>query len=495
MQQRKERSGDDERTEPLRPTRPSTARSAIQAPSRPGSSCAAPAAMAAGQPSRGLDTIEHRFVRAAELLLNADYVLIAAGAGFSADSGLPVYKDIANVEAYKRMKVTYADLCTPDWLQRDPEVFFGFWGSCYNDYMETDPHQGYQICKDWNDTQFHATSEAAAQEGAAGSMGARMQRLSLVDAAGGRPPTREAAPPLGARASLGSARARGGRQSGAGRGGPDKTPEMFVYTSNVDTAFRRAGFAAEQILEIHGNVCDWQCATPERCREDTWRIPSSHRFALDKKLMRAPRWKSAEAPKPTGAEVRGLAPSSLPLLGGTRGLPEQQEHESEQEAASARTTYRAQAAGGAGGGTFGGGGINAARGLASQRPPSASSTCSSASSNLSGHECPSPLGLQASRRPAPPDALASAANRTEVAVPFSLSAYPPRTGGAAAAPPPLPLSSQQQQQGGASEARRQAACEKVLNHIRCPGCGRAARPNVLMFDDDDWVPCPLCTLP
>jgi len=489
MQQRKERSGDDERTEPLRAIRPSSARSAIQAPSRPGSSYAAPAALAAGSPSRGLDTIEHHFIRAAELLLNADYVLIAAGAGFSADSGLPVYKDIANVEAYKRMNVTYADLCTPDWLQRDPEVFFGFWGSCYNDYMETDPHRGYQICKDWNDTQFHATSAAMVQEGAAGSLGTRMQRLSIADAAGGRPPTREAGPPLGARAGLGSAAGRGGRQAGAGRAVPDKTSEMFIYTSNVDTAFRRAGFAAEQILEIHGNVCDWQCAKPERCREDTWRIPGSHRFAVDKKLMRAPRWKCAEAPAPTGAEVReGAAARSLPLLGGTCGLPEQQYNESEQ-AASARTTYRAQAPGGTGGGSFGGGGINAARGLASQRPPSASSTCSSSSSNLSGHECPSPLSLRACRRPPPPDALASSANHATPAVPFSLSAYPPRAGGSAAAPPLLPLSTQQQLvlQRGVSEATREVAREKVLNHIRCPGCGRAARPNVLMFDDDDWV--------
>lgn len=32
--------------------------------------------------------------------------------------------------------------------------------------------------------------------------------------------------------------------------------------------------------------------------------------------------------------------------------------------------------------------------------------------------------------------------------------------------------------------------EKVLNHVRCEACGRAARPNILMFDDDDWVGVP-----
>ena len=33
---------------------------------------------------------------------------------------------------------------------------------------------------------------------------------------------------------------------------------MFVYTSNVDTAFERVGFPAHRVLEIHGNVCAWQ---------------------------------------------------------------------------------------------------------------------------------------------------------------------------------------------------------------------------------------------
>jgi hypothetical protein len=38
-------------------------------------------------------------VKAARLILSADFVLVAAGAGFSADSGLKVYKDIADIPA------------------------------------------------------------------------------------------------------------------------------------------------------------------------------------------------------------------------------------------------------------------------------------------------------------------------------------------------------------------------------------------------------------
>ena len=139
-----------------------------------------------GAPTRGLDTIEHFLIRAAELLINADYVLIAAGAGFSADSGLPVYKDIADVEAYKRLNLTYADLCTPDWLQRDPEMFFGFWGSCFNDYMQTAPHNGYKLCKHWSDTHFDASTSAAAREESQHDVDASTHSHGGVDGVVGR---------------------------------------------------------------------------------------------------------------------------------------------------------------------------------------------------------------------------------------------------------------------------------------------------------------------
>jgi len=38
---------------------------------------------------------------AAKAILSADILLLHTGAGFSADSGLAVYKDIANVPAYR----------------------------------------------------------------------------------------------------------------------------------------------------------------------------------------------------------------------------------------------------------------------------------------------------------------------------------------------------------------------------------------------------------
>eukprot|EP01051_Picozoa_sp_SAG22_P014350 SAG22_NODE_1728_length_3710_cov_1.760731_5_plen_108_part_00 len=33
------------------------------------------------------------------------------------------------------MGLTYADLCDPVWIAQDPQIFFGFWGTCLNNYM------------------------------------------------------------------------------------------------------------------------------------------------------------------------------------------------------------------------------------------------------------------------------------------------------------------------------------------------------------------------
>lgn len=53
------------------------------------------------------------------------HTVLSAGAGFSADSGLAVYADIAKVKAYEALNLEYHDICTPDWGDRFPELFYG----------------------------------------------------------------------------------------------------------------------------------------------------------------------------------------------------------------------------------------------------------------------------------------------------------------------------------------------------------------------------------
>ncbi|CAM9151540.1 unnamed protein product, partial [Ectocarpus fasciculatus] len=92
---------------------------------------------------------EDAYQRAARTILRADYLLIATGAGFSADSGLAVYADVAKNSYYASREKDYADLANTSLLMEDPELFWKFWGDCRRSYLETAPHSGYDILNQW----------------------------------------------------------------------------------------------------------------------------------------------------------------------------------------------------------------------------------------------------------------------------------------------------------------------------------------------------------
>ncbi|EKX46935.1 hypothetical protein GUITHDRAFT_162849 [Guillardia theta CCMP2712] len=234
-------------------------------------------------PDPVMKTLEDAFVRAAELLLSADYVLIAAGAGFSADSGLPVYKDIADVDAYKKMDVTYADLCVPDWLLKDPEIFYGFWGSCYNDYLGTTPHKGYEIVKEWIDCGFKGREGGSGPGVGWGGSSTTQQNADILQ------PCKPSLRGLPYTARPTSAVVPASRDQYSFKNRPKSTsmirkklemtklkePDFFVYTSNVDTAF--------------------QCRIP--CCQKVWSLPDDYRFQVDKDTRRTQRFRNAEGQK------------------------------------------------------------------------------------------------------------------------------------------------------------------------------------------------------
>jgi len=84
-----------------------------------------------------------------QALASADVLLIAAGAGFSADSGLPVYDSIAVDQTYASLGVTYSDLCSPQMMAEQPDLFYGFWGMCCNMYGSAPLHAGYTLLNRW----------------------------------------------------------------------------------------------------------------------------------------------------------------------------------------------------------------------------------------------------------------------------------------------------------------------------------------------------------
>ena len=58
---------------------------------------------------------------------------------------------------------------------------------------------------------------------------------------------------------------------------------FFVVTSNVDGQFQKAGFAEENVLEVHGSIHHLQCLKP--CCRDIW--PNEEQITVDETSMRA----------------------------------------------------------------------------------------------------------------------------------------------------------------------------------------------------------------
>jgi NAD-dependent SIR2 family protein deacetylase len=59
----------------------------------------------------------------------------------------------------------------------------------------------------------------------------------------------------------------------------------FVFTSNVDGHFQKAGFAEEGMVECHGSLQHLQCVKP--CCAATWPTPDGAKFAVDPATLRA----------------------------------------------------------------------------------------------------------------------------------------------------------------------------------------------------------------
>jgi NAD-dependent SIR2 family protein deacetylase len=152
-------------------------------------------------------------------LAEADALLIAAGAGFGVDSGLPDFRGAEGFwqayPPYRGLGLGFADLANPRHFHTDPAIAWGFYGHRLALYRETVPHAGFSLLRDF---------------------GARL------------------------------------------------TKGAFVFTSNVDGQFQRAGFRPEQVHECHGSIHHVQCTRP--CSPDLWAAPTPAP-QVDPETMRA----------------------------------------------------------------------------------------------------------------------------------------------------------------------------------------------------------------
>lgn len=84
---------------------------------------------------------------AQKLLNEAQAVLIIAGAGMSADSGLPTYRGKDgfwnHYPYYRQFGKGYEEVSRPYTFTQDPKGAWGFYGHLSNLYNEVNPHNGY----------------------------------------------------------------------------------------------------------------------------------------------------------------------------------------------------------------------------------------------------------------------------------------------------------------------------------------------------------------
>lgn len=153
---------------------------------------------AADDPPRG-DDDRREISRAAEALRRANYLLVAAGAGFSADSGLSTYETFPE---------EYRDMCDPIALLLDERRFQTYWSDFGKTYDRTEAHDGYRILNDW-------------------CSGGKLEGLK---------------------------RRRSSSSSSSA------SPPWWAYTSNIDGHFRRYDSFRESVCEIHGFAGEFRCA-------------------------------------------------------------------------------------------------------------------------------------------------------------------------------------------------------------------------------------------
>lgn len=92
---------------------------------------------------------------AADLLSQADALLVAAGAGIGIDSGLPDFRGPEGFwrayPALRAERLPFVEIANPAAFARDPVLAWGFYGHRLALYRRTVPHAGFALLKAWGE--------------------------------------------------------------------------------------------------------------------------------------------------------------------------------------------------------------------------------------------------------------------------------------------------------------------------------------------------------
>lgn len=90
---------------------------------------------------------------AAEMISQADSLLVTAGAGMGAESGLPTFRGNDGFwKAYPALgeaQFNFQSIACPDAFYSHPQLAWGFYAHRLSLYRETLPHVGFDLLKKW----------------------------------------------------------------------------------------------------------------------------------------------------------------------------------------------------------------------------------------------------------------------------------------------------------------------------------------------------------
>ena len=91
------------------------------------------------------------YQRCAELIRQADGLLITAGAGIGVDSGMPDFRGPQGFwgayPALGRARIAFGEIANPAAFASQPRLAWGFYGHRLQLYRRTVPHEGFQILR------------------------------------------------------------------------------------------------------------------------------------------------------------------------------------------------------------------------------------------------------------------------------------------------------------------------------------------------------------
>jgi NAD-dependent SIR2 family protein deacetylase len=91
--------------------------------------------------------------QAANVIADAEALLITAGAGMGVDSGLPDFRSAQGFwRAYpplEKLGLSFEKMAQPHWFAAQPEMAWAWYGHRQQLYRETAPHEGYRLLRQW----------------------------------------------------------------------------------------------------------------------------------------------------------------------------------------------------------------------------------------------------------------------------------------------------------------------------------------------------------